>query len=69
VVDGEVEPVAQAGRDARGRYVVITAGSFDILAEVVCENDDQLLDVISSQIRRLDGVRRPRTFVYCGCAS
>ncbi len=50
-------------------HVVITAGSFDILAEVVCENDDQLLDVSSSQIRRLDGVRRPRTFVYCGCAS
>ena len=25
-------------------YVVLTAGSFDILAEVVCENDDDLID-------------------------
>ena len=32
-------------------YVVITAGSFDILVEVVCENDDQLLDIIG-RIRR-----------------
>ncbi len=29
-------------------YVVTTAGSFDLLAEVVCEDDDQLLDLIST---------------------
>ncbi|HSF26679.1 MAG TPA: Lrp/AsnC family transcriptional regulator [Actinomycetes bacterium] len=64
-VDGEVEPVAdKLAAMPEVDYVVITAGSFDILAEVVCENDDQLLDVISSQIRRLGGVRRTETFVY-----
>src|SRR6476619_7261325 len=26
-------------------YVVITAGSFDLLAELVCENDEHLLEV------------------------
>ena len=37
-------------------YVVITAGSFDILVEVVCEDDDHLLDVINTRIRAIPGV-------------
>src|SRR6188768_2745070 len=37
-------------------YVVLTAGSFDILAEVVCENDDELIALLNSQIRALEGV-------------
>ena len=38
-------------------YVVTTAGSFDILAEVVCEDDDHLLDLLTNQIR--DPAGRP----------
>jgi Lrp/AsnC family transcriptional regulator, regulator for asnA, asnC and gidA len=45
-------------------YVVITAGSFDILVEVVCEDDDHLLRVLSDRIRVLPGVRDTETFVY-----
>ncbi|HEY7100146.1 MAG TPA: Lrp/AsnC family transcriptional regulator [Mycobacteriales bacterium] len=45
-------------------YVVITAGSFDILLELVCENDDHLLRVLSDRIRVLPGVRDTETFVY-----
>jgi Lrp/AsnC family transcriptional regulator, regulator for asnA, asnC and gidA len=45
-------------------YVVITAGSFDILLELVCEDDDHLLRVLSEQIRVLPGVRDSETFVY-----
>lgn len=44
-------------------YVVVTAGSFDLLAEVVCTGDDHLLDLLS-QIRALPGVRETETFVY-----
>jgi Lrp/AsnC family transcriptional regulator for asnA, asnC and gidA len=44
-------------------YVVITAGSFDLLVEVVCEDDDQLLDILS-QIRSLPSVTTTETFVY-----
>jgi Lrp/AsnC family transcriptional regulator for asnA, asnC and gidA len=44
--------------------VVTTAGSFDILAEVVCEDDDHLLDLLTNQIRVLPGVRSTETFVY-----
>jgi Lrp/AsnC family transcriptional regulator for asnA, asnC and gidA len=45
-------------------YVVITAGSFDILLELVCEDDDHLLRVLSERIRPLPGVRDTETFVY-----
>ena len=45
-------------------YVVTTAGSFDLLVEVVCEDDDHLLDLISKQIRSLKGVLATETFVY-----
>ena len=45
-------------------YVVITAGSFDLLVEVVCEDDDHLLDLVGTQIRSLAGVRSTETFVY-----
>ena len=45
-------------------YLVLTAGSFDILVEVVCEDDSQLIDVLHSEIRQLDGVVSTETFVY-----
>jgi Lrp/AsnC family transcriptional regulator for asnA, asnC and gidA len=45
-------------------YVVLTAGSFDILAEVVCENDLDLINMLNSEIRTLDGVLSTETFVY-----
>ncbi|WP_066039055.1 Lrp/AsnC family transcriptional regulator [Herbiconiux solani] len=45
-------------------YVVLTAGTFDILAEVVCEDDDDLIALLNSEIRSLDGVQSTETFVY-----
>ncbi|GAA4359554.1 Lrp/AsnC family transcriptional regulator [Angustibacter luteus] len=45
-------------------YVVVTAGSFDLLVEAVCEDDDALLDLISTRIRTVPGVRSTETFVY-----
>ena len=45
-------------------YVVITAGSFDLLVEVVCEDDDHLLDLLNKRIRAIPGVRATETFVY-----
>jgi len=45
-------------------YVVLTAGAFDILAEVVCENDDDLITLLNTQIRGIDGVLTTETFVY-----
>jgi Lrp/AsnC family transcriptional regulator for asnA, asnC and gidA len=45
-------------------YVVLTAGSFDILVEVVLENDEQLIDLLNEKIRSLPGVTSTETFVY-----
>jgi Lrp/AsnC family transcriptional regulator for asnA, asnC and gidA len=45
-------------------YVVLTAGSFDIMAEVVCEDDDQLIELLNDKIRSLPGVVSSETFVY-----
>jgi Lrp/AsnC family transcriptional regulator for asnA, asnC and gidA len=45
-------------------YVVLTAGSFDILVEVICENDDDLINLLNSEIRTLPGVTSTETFVY-----
>ena len=45
-------------------YVVLTAGSFDILVEVVCENDDDLIELLNRDIREIPGVQSTETFVY-----
>jgi Lrp/AsnC family transcriptional regulator for asnA, asnC and gidA len=45
-------------------YVVICAGSFDIIAEVVCEDDEQLISIVNDQVRAIEGVRSTETFVY-----
>lgn len=45
-------------------YVVLTAGSFDVLTEVVCTSDEGLLDLLSQRIRSIDGVRSTETFMY-----
>jgi Lrp/AsnC family transcriptional regulator, regulator for asnA, asnC and gidA len=44
-------------------YVVITAGSFDLLTEVVCRNDDHLLEILQ-RLRAVPGVVSTEAFVY-----
>ena len=44
-------------------YVVLTAGSFDLLLEVVCEDDDHLLEILS-RVRGVPSVTSTETFVY-----
>jgi Lrp/AsnC family transcriptional regulator for asnA, asnC and gidA len=64
-VDGDLDPVADAlTAMSEVEYIVITAGSFDLMAEVVCEDDDHLLEVINKRIRTLPGVRSTESFVY-----
>ena len=45
-------------------YLVVTAGSYDILAEVVCEDNDALLRFLTERLRQVEGVRETETFVY-----
>jgi Lrp/AsnC family transcriptional regulator for asnA, asnC and gidA len=45
-------------------YVVITAGSYDLLIETVCEDNNALLTFLAERLRRVAGVRETETFVY-----
>ncbi|MFZ0172048.1 MAG: Lrp/AsnC ligand binding domain-containing protein [Acidimicrobiales bacterium] len=43
---------------------MLCAGSFDILVELVCEDDEHLLDLIDESIRSVEGVKETETFIY-----
>ena len=43
---------------------MITAGSWDILAEVVVTDDDHLLRLVNRRIRTIAGVDKTETFLY-----
>jgi Lrp/AsnC family transcriptional regulator for asnA, asnC and gidA len=45
-------------------YVVLTAGSFDLVLEIVAEDDEHLLSLINEHIRALPEIRETETFVY-----
>ena len=45
-------------------YVVISAGSFDLLLELVAEDDEHLISLVNDHIRALPQVRETETFVY-----
>ena len=62
---GELEPIADAiAALEEVDYVVITAGSYDLLVEVVCESDEELLSVLSNKIRTIEHVESTETFMY-----
>jgi Lrp/AsnC family transcriptional regulator for asnA, asnC and gidA len=64
-VTGALEPVADRLAELDDiDYVVITAGSYDLLVEAVCENDADLLELISERIRTIEGVTSTETFMY-----
>ncbi|MGC9666806.1 Lrp/AsnC family transcriptional regulator [Planosporangium sp. 12N6] len=45
-------------------YVVICAGGYDLLVELVCADDDHLLRLLNDTIRTAPGVTATETFVY-----
>ena len=44
-------------------YVVATAGRFDLICEVVCEDNDHLLRVLTEKIAQIEGIRSTETMV------
>jgi Lrp/AsnC family transcriptional regulator for asnA, asnC and gidA len=44
-------------------YVVISAGSYDMLIELVCTDNNDLLRVVE-RLRAVDGVRSTQSFIY-----
>jgi Lrp/AsnC family transcriptional regulator for asnA, asnC and gidA len=64
-VEGDVRTVAEKlSAMQEVDYVVMCAGSFDLLAEIVCEDDERLLQVLNDSVRSIPGVRGTETFLY-----
>jgi Lrp/AsnC family transcriptional regulator, regulator for asnA, asnC and gidA len=62
--EGDITAVADTISDVPEiEYVVFTSGSFDLLFEVVCEDDEHLLSILN-KVRAIPGVRTTETFVY-----
>jgi Lrp/AsnC family transcriptional regulator for asnA, asnC and gidA len=64
-VTGDMRAAAEAiAQIPEVDYVVICAGGYDILVELVCADDDHLLHLLNDTIRTVPGVTATETFVY-----
>ncbi len=45
-------------------YVVVCTGRYDVMVELVCENEGALLELLNGVIRKVPGVRDTETFMY-----
>ena len=62
---GDIEAIAdRLAKIDEVDYIVVTAGSVDLLVEVVVEDDDHLLRLVNDRIRSIAGVLRTETFMY-----
>jgi Lrp/AsnC family transcriptional regulator, regulator for asnA, asnC and gidA len=64
-VEGDLRSVAKSlAAIPEIDYVVICAGAYDLLAELVCTDDEHLLGLLNEAIRTIPGVTATETFVY-----
>lgn len=64
-VEGDVRLVAEKLSELEEvDYVVMCAGSFDLLVEVVCKDDDALFRLLNDAFRSIPGVSSTESFVY-----
>lgn len=64
-VTGDLRSVAEAlAAVPEIDYVVMCAGGYDLLAEMVCTDDDHLLKLLNDTVRMIPGVTATETFVY-----
>ncbi|MGH9262903.1 MAG: Lrp/AsnC family transcriptional regulator [Acidimicrobiales bacterium] len=64
-VDGDLRrAAAELAKIDEVAYVVVTSGRFDLLVEVVCRDNEQLLALVNDGVRAIPGVRTTETFTY-----
>lgn len=64
-VCGDVEAIAeQLAKIDEVDYLIVTAGSVDILAEIVANDDEHLLQLVNRRIRTIPGVVSTEAFMY-----
>ncbi len=62
--EGPTDDIAKTLQSMRDiDYLVVSAGSFDLMAEVVVADDGELLE-LTNRIRGVKGVRSTETFIY-----
>jgi Lrp/AsnC family transcriptional regulator, regulator for asnA, asnC and gidA len=55
---------ARLAQIAEIEYVVVTAESFDVIVELVCATEEELLGVLNDEIRCIAEVREMETFMH-----
>jgi Lrp/AsnC family transcriptional regulator, regulator for asnA, asnC and gidA len=64
-IGGPVREAATLIESIRGvSYVAICSGRYDLLVELVCDNDAQLVEIVDNDLRTLPAVRRVELFTY-----
>ena len=64
-VSGDARRVADAIAEIdEADYVIIVAGRFDIIAEIVCSDSDAFMSVVNDRIRAIPGVVTLETLNY-----
>jgi Lrp/AsnC family transcriptional regulator for asnA, asnC and gidA len=63
--EGDIEAVADTlAAIPEVDYVVFVSGSYDLLFEIVCEDDEHLLSLLNDKVRSIPGVRTTDTYTY-----
>jgi Lrp/AsnC family transcriptional regulator, regulator for asnA, asnC and gidA len=61
---GRLEEISQQiGALDEVTYLVVTAGRYDLVCEVVCEDNDHLLRVLTERFAEIKGIRSTETLV------
>jgi len=45
-------------------YLILVSGSYDIIAEIVCHNQDDVLRFLTERLYKIDGIRESETFIH-----
>jgi Lrp/AsnC family transcriptional regulator for asnA, asnC and gidA len=45
-------------------YLIVVSGAYDIIAEVVCRDQDDLLQFLTERLYKIDGVRESESFMH-----
>jgi Lrp/AsnC family transcriptional regulator, regulator for asnA, asnC and gidA len=45
-------------------YLIIVSGTYDIIAEIVCRDQDHLLEFLTKRLYKIEGVRDSESFIH-----